>query len=44
MKGILIYNPPDKPSPVPAFIEGLDPRLREKILIRFYQPCRRNRN
>lgn len=37
MKGILIYKPPDRPSPIPAFIEGLDPRLREKILLRLYQ-------
>ena len=37
MKGILIYKPPDKPSPIPSFIEGLDPRLREKILLRLYQ-------
>ena len=37
MKGILIYKPPDRPSPIPAFIESLDPRLREKILLRLYQ-------
>ena len=37
MKGILIYKPLDRPSPIPAFIEGLDPRLREKILLRLYQ-------
>lgn len=37
MKGILIYKPPDRPSPIPAFIEDLDPRLREKILLRLYQ-------
>ena len=30
MKGILIYQPADKTAPVPDFIDGLDPRLREK--------------
>ena len=33
MKGIYIYQPPDKPAALPAFIEDLDPRLREKIII-----------
>ena len=36
MKGILIYRPADKTAPVPDFIDGLDPRLREKIIIRLY--------
>ena len=36
MKGILIYQAPDKTAPVPDFIDGLDPRLREKIIIRLY--------
>lgn len=36
MKGILIYQPADKTAPVPDFIDGLDPRLREKIIIRLY--------
>ena len=36
MKGILIYQPADKIAPVPDFIDGLDPRLREKIIIRLY--------
>ena len=37
MKGILIYQPPEKDAQFPNFIEGLDPRLREKILLRLYQ-------
>ena len=37
MKGILIYQPPDKTAQLPHFIDGLDPRLREKILLRVYQ-------
>ena len=36
MKGILIYQPAVKTAPVPDFIDGLDPRLREKIIIRLY--------
>ena len=32
MKGILVYQPPDKPAQLPGFIDGLDPRLREKII------------
>ena len=31
MKGILVYQPPDKPAQLPEFIDSLDPRLREKI-------------
>ena len=30
MKGILVYQPPDKPAQLPEFIDSLDPRLREK--------------
>ena len=37
MKGILIYQPPDKVAQLPCFIDGLDPRLREKIILRLYQ-------
>lgn len=36
MKGILIYQPADKSAPLADFIDGLDPRLREKILLRLY--------
>ena len=31
MKGILIYQPTSKSAPLADFIDGLDPRLREKI-------------
>ena len=34
MKGILIYQPTSKSAPLADFIDGLDPRLREKILLR----------
>ena len=37
MKGILIYQPPEKDAQLPNFIDGLDPRLRERILLRIYQ-------
>ena len=37
MKGILVYQPPDKPAQLPEFIDGLDPRLREKIIMQLYQ-------
>lgn len=36
MKGILIYKPTSKSAPLANFIDGLDPRLREKILLRLY--------
>ena len=32
MKGILVYQPPGRASQVAAFIEDLEPRLREKII------------
>ena len=37
MKGILVYQPPDKPAQLPEFIDSLDPRLREKIFMQLYQ-------
>ena len=37
MKGILVYQPPDKPAQLPEFIDSLDPRLREKIIMQLYQ-------
>ena len=37
MKGILVYQPEGRSSQAAAFIEGLEPRLREKILLRLYQ-------
>ena len=36
MKGLLIYQPTSKSAPLADFIDGLDPRLREKILLRLY--------
>ena len=36
MKGIRIYQPTSKSAPLADFIDGLDPRLREKILLRLY--------
>lgn len=40
MKGILVYRPPDQISPVADFIDGLEPRLREKIILRLIQLSR----
>lgn len=37
MKGILIYQPVDRTAPLSDFIDGLEPHLREKILLRLYQ-------
>ena len=37
MKGILVYRPPDKPAVLPDFIDSLEPRLREKIIMQLYQ-------
>ena len=35
MKGILIYQPTSKSAPLADFIDGLDPRLREKIPVSY---------
>lgn len=32
MKGIKIYAPPERAAPVARFIDGLDPRLRDKVI------------
>ena len=32
MKDVLIYHLPDSPAQVSLFIEGLEPKLREKLL------------
>ena len=32
MKDVLIYQPPSDPAQVSLFIEGLEPKLREKLL------------
>ena len=37
MKGILVYQPPGRASQVAAFIEDLEPRLREKIIRQLYR-------
>lgn len=36
MKGILIYQPPGKAAQLPVFIDSLDLRLREKIIMQLY--------
>lgn len=40
MKGILVYQPPDRAAPIPGFIDNLEPRLREKIILNLYQLSR----
>ena len=37
MKGIWAYRPPGRLSQVSNFIEGLEPRLRERVLLHLYQ-------
>ena len=37
MKGISIYQPPGKPAQAAFFIEGLEPKLREKLLRQIIQ-------
>lgn len=37
MKGILVYQPPGRASQVAAFIEDLEPGLREKIIRQLYR-------
>ena len=32
MKDVLVYQPPGDPAQVALFIEGLEPKLREKLL------------
>lgn len=32
MKGIKVYTPPERAAPVARFIDGLEPRLREKLI------------
>lgn len=32
MKGIKIYTPPERAAPVARFIDGLDSRLRDKVI------------
>lgn len=32
MKGIKVYKPPERAAPVARFIDGLEPRLREKLI------------
>ena len=32
MKGIKVYTPPKQAAPVARFIDGLDPRLRDKLI------------
>ena len=36
VKGILIYQSPDKSTQLSAFIDNLEPRLREKIILLLY--------
>lgn len=37
MKGLFIYQHPGKSAALSDFIDGLDPRLREKIILQLYQ-------
>lgn len=37
MKGIQIYKPPERASPVASFLDGLEPRLRDKLVWQLYQ-------
>lgn len=37
MKGITTYQPPQRASPVSAFLDGLEPKLREKLVRQIIQ-------
>ena len=37
MKGIKVYTPPERVAPVARFIDGLEPRLREKLIRRLIE-------
>lgn len=40
MKGIKIYAPPERAAPVDRFIDGLDARLRDKLIRQLIElPC-----
>lgn len=43
MKGILVYQPSDRAAPVSGFIDNLEPRLREKIILSLIQLTRSDR-
>lgn len=32
MKGVKIYTPPERAAPVARFLDGLDPKLRDKLI------------
>ena len=37
MRTIQIYRPPGKDPPIPAFFEGLDPKLRRKLKLQLFR-------
>lgn len=37
MKGIMTYKPPERASPVVAFLDGLEPKFREKLILQILQ-------
>ncbi len=37
MKGVKTYQPPQRASPVLAFLDGLEPKLREKLIRQIFQ-------
>lgn len=37
MKGVKTYQPPQRASPVSAFLDGLEPKLREKLIRQIFQ-------
>lgn len=37
MNGVKTYQPPQRASPVSAFLDGLEPKLREKLIRQIFQ-------
>ncbi len=37
MKGVKTYQPPQRASPVSAFLDGLEPKLRDKLIRQIFQ-------
>ncbi len=37
MKGVKTYQPPQRASPVTVFLDGLEPKLREKLIRQIFQ-------
>ncbi len=44
MKGVFAYKPPGRDSPVAVFLEGLEPKFRDKLVLQIFQLSRTSRS